>query len=117
MEEDFYGRVLGEAAIVASTDSAVLIARTGLIESVAYNGVGDYTIFLRAPGIRRGQQDVTGLPPIPTVYFQPQDVHALSQWTTPTETSIRVQWIDRAGNAVEVSFNVLMRQTADKFIP
>jgi hypothetical protein len=117
MEDDFYGRVLGEAAIAINAGAAVLIARTGLIESVAYNGVGDYTIFLRAPGIRRGQQDVTGLPPVPTVYFQPQDFHALAQWAIPTETSVRVQWIARDGNPVDVAFSMLIRQTADKFIP
>jgi hypothetical protein len=117
MEGDFYGRVLGEGAIAISGGAAALLARTGLVESVAYNGVGDYTVFLRAPGIRRAQQDGTGFVPIPTAYFQPQNAIALSQWSTPTETSVRVQWFDRTGAPVDVSFNVLIRQTTDKFIP
>jgi hypothetical protein len=50
MEPDFFSRVVAECYVAVANGAASIIGSSGLAESVAYNGAGDVTVKLHAPG-------------------------------------------------------------------
>lgn len=115
MEDDFYARMIGEG-VIAVSGAAVLGGASGLVDSVVYNGVGDVTVVLRAPGLRVGGQQSPAPPTIPSVYIQPITTPAMTSYTFPDATHIRVTTFDHTGAPVDAPFNILIRTTQRRLV-
>lgn len=119
MQDDFFARLIGEAFVGIAAAAATLVGATGLVDSVAYNAAGHYTVFLRAPGIRMGQQDATTPFPIPTAYVQlihSDPALAAADVSIVSDTQIDVYVTDLAGVAVDRSFCLMVRNTARRLV-
>lgn len=44
-------RIIAAAYVVAVKDSITIVSSLGIVDSAVYNGVGDYTLNFRAPGM------------------------------------------------------------------
>jgi hypothetical protein len=105
MKEDFWSRFVAECYVAVAGGAASIVASTGLPESVVYNGAGDVTVKLHAPGV-----------PSLTLKGGMVQVTAISATlgdavvaTIVDSSHVRVRGFDGAAAAKDVSFCLSVR--------
>jgi len=117
---DFFSRFIADGAVAVGGGAATLIAASGLAQSIAYNGVGDYTITLRQPGVLKlGVQDPdAGDINVPITFFQLQGGRGFVDYTYPTPTTLHVLVTDPTGTPADFNgFQFLVKNTQRRLVP